>query len=150
MDALEQARALLKDCTPLKADCGKICGHACCKADETGENGMLLFPFEERYYTDDSDFVITGERIICRGGCKRENRPLGCRVFPLVMLEDGKVKMDIRAWPVCPLMQSGIKGLQADFVLKVQEAAKLLWADEKHRAFMIKTAAIIKQYKEMI
>ncbi|MEG1472022.1 MAG: hypothetical protein RSD76_06230, partial [Clostridia bacterium] len=47
---LSAARELLADVTPLKTNCGKLCGGACCQADESGENGMLLFPFEETFY----------------------------------------------------------------------------------------------------
>ncbi len=149
MDALEKARELLKDCTPLHKDCGGICNHACCQQDESGQNGMLLFPLEKRYYESDPDFVLQGDRIICLGHCSRENRPLGCRVFPLVMTDNAKVKMDIRAWPVCPLMQSGKKGLRTDFVEKAEQVAKLLWEDERQRAFLEKTNTIIKEYEAL-
>ena len=53
MDALEaviRARDLLSDVTPLKTDCGRICGGACCQPDEDGQGGMLLFPGEEGLY----------------------------------------------------------------------------------------------------
>ena len=149
MDTLERARQLLKDCTPLNRDCGGLCGHACCLGDETGENGMLLFPGEERYYEGNPDFTLAGGKIICQGRCDRDLRPLGCRVFPLVILNNAKVKMDIRAWPVCPLMQSGKKGLRQDFIEKVQQAAALLWNDEEQRAFVEKTTADILEYEAL-
>ena len=46
---LEAARKELETLTPLKINCGKLCGGACCQPDpeEEGENGMLLLPFEE-------------------------------------------------------------------------------------------------------
>lgn len=50
LKALEAARGALETLTPLKRDCGRLCGGACCQPDETGENGMLLFPFEDSYY----------------------------------------------------------------------------------------------------
>ena len=39
------ARDLLRELTPLKTDCGRLCGGACCEGDE--ETGMLLFPGED-------------------------------------------------------------------------------------------------------
>ena len=41
--ALEAARAAMGDLTPLKRDCGRLCGAACCQPDETGLNGCLLY-----------------------------------------------------------------------------------------------------------
>ena len=44
-DALEKARELLENVTPLKTDCGKVCGGRCCRPLEadsikiTGETG---------------------------------------------------------------------------------------------------------------
>ena len=48
--ALRDCYEILGDLTPLKSNCGKLCGAACCESDETGENGMLLFPYEEWFY----------------------------------------------------------------------------------------------------
>ena len=50
LDTVMAARALLKDLTPLKRDCGRSCGAACCQSDEDGQGGMLLFPGEEKLY----------------------------------------------------------------------------------------------------
>ena len=47
---LEAARGALADLTPLKRDCARLCGAACCQPDETGLNGMLLFPYEDAFY----------------------------------------------------------------------------------------------------
>ena len=44
--ALRDCYEILGDLTPLKSNCGKLCGAACCESDETGENGMLLFPMK--------------------------------------------------------------------------------------------------------
>ena len=139
----------MKDCTPLNKDCGSLCGHACCRADETGENGMLLFPGEERYYQGNPDFTIIEGKLICDGRCDRDLRPLGCRIFPLVILSGAKTKLDIRAWPVCPLMHSGKKGLRQDFAEKVQQAADLLCEDEEQKAFIEKTTAEIREYEAL-
>ena len=50
IEALLAARAVLEDVTPLKGDCGRVCGGACCEPDEDGKGGMLLFPGEETLY----------------------------------------------------------------------------------------------------
>ena len=47
---LRTAREKLKDVTPLKRDCGRVCGAACCRSPEGEETGMLLFPGEEEYF----------------------------------------------------------------------------------------------------
>ena len=41
----KKAKRIIGDKTPLKKDCGLICGGACCKGDS--KTGMLLFPGEE-------------------------------------------------------------------------------------------------------
>lgn len=84
--ALENARKALGDATPLKRDCGRLCGAACCQPDETGLNGMLLFPFEETYYrrpiegfpfrlVDDDTLFKGGKRLVCEGTCPRDTGP---------------------------------------------------------------------------
>ena len=76
----EEARAILKDVTPLKKNCGRLCDAACCQSDESGENGMLLFPFEECLYDkpiegfpfhlvdDDTLRLIIDAALLCRYG----------------------------------------------------------------------------------
>lgn len=34
--ALRDCYEILGDLTPLKSNCGKLCGAACCESDETG------------------------------------------------------------------------------------------------------------------
>ena len=40
---IERARELVENLTPLKNDCGQICGAACCQPDEDGQGGVALF-----------------------------------------------------------------------------------------------------------
>ena len=47
---LSEAREKLKELTPLKADCGRVCGARCCAPLEGEETGMLLFPGEAEAY----------------------------------------------------------------------------------------------------
>ena len=80
-DTVLRARALIGERTPLRSDCGQLCGAACCQADEDGQGGMYLFPGEEALlHGEDSDFAPI---YTCDGTCARENRPLACRIFPL-------------------------------------------------------------------
>lgn len=147
--ALLAARSRLDAVTPLRRDCGALCAAACCKPDETGRGGMLLHPGEEACYlqlppgfaiTPDAGLVENGLLLTCEGVCARETRPLACRVFPLMFTrgQDGRygVKLDPRAWPLCPLMPSGLNGLREDFVRAAWEAAAILAADDAQRAFL--------------
>lgn len=102
---------------------------------------MLLFPGEEEYYSQADWYEIKnipqGKVLICQGSCPRENRPLACRIFPLtpVLRKNGelKIKMDIRAREVCPLVPHGKKGLQQLFVNQVQGAMEALMEEKDHK-----------------
>ena len=144
LEAVQAARELLRDVTPLTRDCGKICGAACCRTDEDGQGGMLLFPGEEALYRplppgfhwtiDDS--VMAGLRLLtCEGVCRRDQRPLACRLFPLLPTRTG-ARLDRRAWAVCPLMDSGVRGMQTEFADAVKKAGKILYACPEHAAFL--------------
>ncbi len=159
-DALEYARQLLSQATPLWKDCGSQCGGACCQSDESGENGMLLFPGEDRYYAGCTwaRILQMGEysRLVCDGSCPRENRPLACRIFPLVILPMQEEKeivanivMDVRAWPVCPLMRFGEKGLRTGFVDAVRQAAAVLCKEDKLLQFLYRQAEQIHAYEQL-
>lgn len=145
--ALENARAALGDATPLKRDCGRLCGAACCQPDETGLNGMLLFPFEETYYrrpiegfpfrlVDDDTLFKGGKRLVCEGTCPREHRPLACRIFPLRIRVQADAlgdhahctaELDPRAWCVCPLLeQGGLRAMDQAFIAAVARAGDAL------------------------
>lgn len=144
---IREARAIVEGVTPLKTDCGKLCGGACCQPDETGENGMLLLPFEDRFYqkpiegfeyhlVDDERIHKGGKRLVCGGVCPREHRPMACRIFPLrmkVVTEQGGevnrvvAELDPRAWAVCPLLeQGGLRAMSGDFIKAVETAGTLM------------------------
>jgi hypothetical protein len=44
--------------------------------------------------------------------------------------------MDRRAWAVCPLMESGKRGLDPAFVQAVEQASRILYAHPAHAAFL--------------
>ena len=156
MDALAAPRAvsllktaweMLDQLTPLKSDCGRLCEGACCQPDETGENGMLLMPFEERLYRhapesfvfrleQDDRLYRGGWRLVCEGSCPREYRPLACRIFPLRMklISDDdeqtarvEAEIDPRSWAVCPLPEAGgMRAMREEFIRAVEQAGNLL------------------------
>lgn len=143
-----RARALLETLTPLKTDCGRVCGGACCEG--SAEEGMLLFPGEAALYEGSSryalrplDKALGGTPLtlfVCDGTCRREERPLACRLFPLIARFDvqGKpvMRIDPRARAVCPLCSSGVAGLSRDFVSAAQQACDLLMEDSACAAFL--------------
>ena len=152
LEAVVEARRILNDVTPLKTDCGRACGGACCQPDEDGQGGMLLFPGEEALYETlpegfsirEDNAVLPGMKLLtCDGICERENRPLSCRLFPMLPTRTG-AKMDRRAWAVCPLMESGKRGLNPAFV----EAGKVLYACPEHAAFLDAIHAFTDRLKE--
>ena len=89
-ESLVAARKLLEEITPLQTDCGLVCGGACCQTHPGEETGMLLFPGEAEMYRGEEGFTLVdsphGTILVCEGRCDRANRPLACRMFPLVML----------------------------------------------------------------
>lgn len=108
---------LLENVTPINVDCGRLCGSVCCKGDK--DTGMYLFPFEEYMYEKkenwfricDSDFLIDEKPVkifICNGFCKRNMRPLSCRIFPLFYIGN-ELKPDMRANSLCPLVYGKIE-----------------------------------------
>lgn len=140
---LEEVRRLLEDVTPLKTDCGRVCGGACCRSLEGETTGMLLFPGEEDLYEEAEGFsmqpVTGGLLLICPGRCDRRERPLACRLFPLLPLlrADGiHVAVDARARAVCPLSRHGKDALDPAFVEAVRKAGELLAEDPQQAAFL--------------
>ena len=148
ISAVLAARELLDHLTPLKTDCGRLCGAACCQGDEN--TGMLLFPGEETLYENCAfadvlplDYFLGSTQahlLVCRGRCEREMRPLACRLFPLFLKfkEDGvtKLRIDARAKSVCPLTDYGIKSLDPDFKQAARKAYDLLLEDEACAAYL--------------
>ena len=147
-DAVLDARELLASPTPLKADCGRLCGGACCEGD--AQTGMLLFPGEDALYEGcafarviPAGFSLGGKParlLVCSGGCPRKERPLACRLFPLFLSfeSDGgtRVRMDTRARAVCPLCDYGLSALDPACRAAAREAYDLLLEDETCRDYL--------------
>ena len=142
--AVSAAREKLNKATPLKRDCGRVCGARCCRPLEGEETGMLLFPGEAEAYAGKPGWKIVntarGDLLICSGTCDREDRPLSCRLFPLlpVIGDDGKVRAvtDLRAKAVCPLARQGKSAVDPDFAEAVREAGEILAAEDEQAVFL--------------
>ena len=153
---LRAAREKLENLTPLKTDCGRVCGAKCCRSMEGEETGMLLFPGEEEEYTGKAGWQLretqAGILAICPGSCDRKDRPLACRLFPLVpVIREGQVKAaaDQRAKTVCPLLRQGIRGMDPAFTDAVREAGRLLAGDPAQRAFLEEMTKEQDELKEL-
>ncbi len=134
-----EAYALIGEKTPILGDCGALCGAACCAPDEDGRGGMYLFPGEEGLLLGAGDDFAP--LYTCDGACRREHRPLACRIFPLTPVKGEKgwtVRMDRRARILCPLAKSGIRGLDPGFVRSVRAAIRHLAKEPAGAAFLEK------------
>ena len=123
--------------TPLKTDCGAVCGASCCKGDAL--TGMRLFPHEEtKLKTEENE---NGRFALCSGSCKREERPLSCRIFPLfpALTANGRIRAvpDARAFHVCPLVRQYENViLDPRFIRSVERAGRRMARIEELRAFL--------------
>ena len=158
MDAEILARACgaLGGLTPMKQDCGALCGAACCRPDADGQGGVHLFPGEAELLRDADWCRIVpasfAPMMVCEGRCERDKRPLGCRIFPLTPVRgrDGRwtVRMDARARAMCPLVRSGLKGLDPAFVRAARDALRIVAETPEGDAFLEKWAALEAEYRK--
>ena len=155
--AVSAAREKLKNVTPLKKDCGRVCDARCCRPLEGEETGMLLFPGEAEAYADREGWVVRhaaqGDIVVCPGTCDREERPLSCRLFPLLPLigDDGAIRVvtDLRARAVCPLARQGKSALDPEFIDAVREAGELLAQSEEQALFLDVLEAEQEELREL-
>lgn len=145
-----KAKKAIGDHTPLKADCGQLCGGACCKGDEN--TGMLLFPFEET----DLEIKTSGEKrlAVCQGSCRREARPLSCMIFPFFPCidETGKitVRPDLRGMPVCPMLGHADEIVfDTVFLRRVARVGRILYGDKACRQMLEEITGEIEDYEKM-
>ena len=143
---------LLGDLTPLRADCGQLCGGACCKGDAAC--GMRLFPHEETKLS-----VIPSESggrlAVCDGACIRSERPLSCRIFPFFPTVDEKghvfIEPDHRAGRLCPLIQHSEEiAFDPRFFRALKRVGRLLAADPECRAFLEQITEEIDLYSTFL
>lgn len=136
--------------TPLKTDCGALCSNACCVDTDGEELGMYLFPYEEEMFLGKDNFKVektdleyAGKKaaiLYCKPYCKRNERPLSCRIFPLfpyITVEgDLKVIVDPRGRTVCPLYKKDLKDFNPSFVRGVRHLGMILIKDEETYEFL--------------
>ncbi len=145
-----KAFRLLRDATPLRTDCGALCGANCCNGDD--ETGMLLFPGEPTALrvskTEDRRLAV------CGGVCNRNARPLACRIFPFFpfVQPDGgiDVRIDPRGRGVCPLVRMEHDVLFSHrFLHRVRRVGELLCRDGACRAYLLEIQQEIAQQQEI-
>ncbi len=150
--------------TPLKArDCGKLCNGACCEESDEGE-GMYLFPGEEKlfsgkeswYLIDSTDFLYgqkTAKILICNGKCRRNMRPLSCRIFPLAphrTRQGLELVLDPRGRGMCPFVRAGdIRLLSGSFYRKVLYAMKLVDRTREGNLFIDRLSKTVDELLEL-
>ena len=144
-----EAYRLLENFTPIKGDCGELCGKSCCKGD--GRTGMLLFPGEE---TTLDVIEENGRRLaVCGGRCDRSERPLSCRIFPFFpVISGGKVRAvpDLRGINVCPMLSHTDKiKFSRRFLRRVERVGELLLTDPECTAFMKEIAEEIEDAEKI-
>lgn len=152
-----RAYAEIGGCTPMKTDCGVLCGAACCAADEDGQGGVALLPGEENFLKGipwgrtEYDAQTDRPMLMCTDFCDRNLRPFLCRIFPLcpVTGKNGKwtVRMDARARAVCPLSGHGLNGLDPEFVRGTVRAVRIIAEDPEGEAFLKKWSAIEAEFR---
>ena len=152
-----QARAIIGEMTPMDFDCGCLCEKACCQPDEDGQGGVYLFPGEEALMSScswchiDAPTDSIAPIAMCDGPCRRDDRPLACRIFPLTPVKSGgkwKLRMDARARAMCPLVRSGISAVNPEFARAVLKAVRLMASDPQGEAFLEKWQALEDQYRD--
>lgn len=157
-ELIRRAYAAIGNQTPMKNDCGLLCGAACCACDEDGQGGVCLLDSEAQALKKiqwghiDHDARMDAPMLMCTSMCDRELRPFLCRIFPLcpVMGKSGKwtVRMDARARALCPLSSGGLNALNPDFVRGCAMAVRILAEDADGNAFLAKWAEIEAEFRK--
>jgi len=166
IEIYKKAYDILENFTPLRLDCGILCGKACCQDPEDEGAGMYLFPGEEIVYSPQPDWLTikkvywtaNSHRKVylatCNGVCDRSIRPLACRIFPLTPYigptDILQIKVDIRAKPICPLAQQGRKSLNVDFIQKVRAAIQILIKDPDIKDFIRELSSVLDDYTRLL
>ncbi len=158
--AVAEARALLRSVTPLETDCGRVCNRRCCAPpDRDSPWGMRLFPGEvqmdEETLSESGFSIYSGNLAVCSGRCRREQRPLSCRLFPLFpyLTVGGRIRAvyDPRAYRICPLVRQASRvPLRREFVRLVRRAGRILAGDGDCRAFLESQSREIDEFNRFL
>lgn len=150
----KRAYGRLNGVTPLRIDCGQLCNSLCCKGDYS--RGMILFPGEIRLQHKKNHVLDIKEMngmdfMVCKGICVRKERPLACRIFPLLPYLDSrgslKIIHDPRARYLCPLLwgNPGLK-VSAYFRKEVYGVFRFLLKDGDIKNHVEKLTRIADEY----
>ncbi len=170
-EVLLKAYTRLEDVTPLKYDCGTLCGALCCHDNGTeGETlGMWLLPYErellEALTSEDKNTGFTygkaedgTETVFCEGVCERRFRPFACRIYPFyphfAKKEDGRTKIEVRVDPrarfSCPIaMSDSYLRPSIEFVWSVKSAVRELLKDDDIAKDLISISEFLSEIGEM-
>jgi len=152
--AVKNAYARLGRLTPIQADCGKLCRKRCCKGGN--DDGMILFPGEETpasFAVYDRDIAGYPVRFaVCKGRCRREARPLSCRVFPFApyLGGDGALSVipDPRAKYICPLLtESALPYIDPGFLRAALDAFGALLEAAETRPMLEAYSRMLDEYR---
>lgn len=148
----EKIFKIMGDLTPLRADCGQLCGGACCKGNDS--TGMRLFPHEETVLSVRHS-ENGGRLAVCNGSCDRSTRPLSCRIFPFFPTIDEKgrifVEPDHRAARLCPLLMHSEEILfDPRFFRAVKRVGRILAKDKDGRTFLEQITEEIDLYRTFL
>ncbi len=138
--ALENLYKIIGSLTPLPVDCGQLCQAKCCQEWQEGV-GVYLVP-GERELLAGQDWARIQETeqaeglLLCTGSCKRSQRPLLCRLFPLAarfnIKDELEVVLDEDGLLICPLVQAGdLSLLNPQFI----QAVKRVWQELSQTAW---------------
>ena len=149
------------DLTAVPFDCGKLCGKLCCQGDE--ESGMYLFPGEESLFFGKenfsvvpTDFMSGGKQVkllVCHGPCMRTDRPLSCRIFPLIPLYRKGCTLQIIHDPraaICPLTHpEAADCISKRFYTEVEYAFRLLVKIPAVAMFLDDLSYVLDDYRQL-
>lgn len=154
-NAVRRAYARLGRLTPIPADCGQLCGKRCCKGGDN--DGMILFPGEETLV---SSFSVSEQSLngvpvcfaVCTGHCKRETRPLSCRIYPFAPIwdENGELAVipDPRVVYTCPLLtKEALPMIDTRFLHAIRDAFHCLWEIDSARPILMAYSKMLNDYK---
>jgi hypothetical protein len=159
----KRAYRILENCTPLKIDCGLICGRKCCSGDRN--TGMHLYPGEEVLLSSpEPGFlkirkeIFAGSEIlfaVCTGRCERRRRPLACRIYPYVPYLDSKNRLSVIADPrakyICPLlMESAEVKTDFRFLRKLRKIFRLMIDDPEIHKYIRALSEELDEYMRFV
>jgi hypothetical protein len=136
-------------------DCGLLCGKRCCHGGDG--DGMILFEGEEpqakEFAITDMDVLGQNFRLlVCKGWCRRQTRPLSCRIYPLAPYLDKEGNLSIipdpRASYRCPILPNDMaKVIDPRFYLAVEDVFQCLLNMEGFRPMLEVFSRMLDVYK---